>query len=312
MEDVRQMNMNMVQAKYEAVFPFDILMKETVSKDIVMKWEGLGQAVIHAPELIDSKKLKEGRYRSRLLADVTLDVDTKPADLSFDRFFGEKCIEALIAVLIEMWHHTKALTLDPHLPPIFAHCDYYDSTGSPFVSPDTGRSSYEEQLPRGMVLSRNDWKTVGDNLATGKRRNLDETLLLDAMAMYAANRPELAIVLVAMACEHKVKYVCTRLAEKKGIPNEFWDMLVNKMRPPVRRYYEDIMVELGVSPIDSSLLKRLKQLFDHRNNIAHFGTIRGYASAPITPEELFSLADLDIRTGQQFLRWLDLQETTLK
>jgi hypothetical protein len=301
----------MVQAKYEVICPFDILMIETVSKDIMLKWEGLGEAVIHAPELLDPNKLKEGSYRSKLFVDVTLDTGAKPAEVELDVFFVEKCTEALVHFLLEIWHYSRQATIDPFIHPVYISCRYYDLIGSPFVNPDTGESSYVRQYPRGIVLDKQDWDAIINNLATGKVRDLAEWTLLQSKSLKQNNRFEIAILVAAIACEYKVKSVCTRLAEKKGVPNEFWDMLVDKMRPPVWRYYEDIVVALGMSPMSKSLSEKLKQLFSHRNKIAHLGTITGYSDKPLTGKEIQALAEEDIQTAEQFVRWLDTQEIAI-
>jgi hypothetical protein len=305
------MNTKMVEAKYEVIFLFDIMLGEKVSKDISVKWEGLGEAVIHAPELLDPKKLKEGSYRSKLLVDVTLDTDARPAEVELDVFFVEKCTQALVLFLFEAWHYSSTPAVDPFIHPIYISCQYYDLTGSAFVNPDTGKSSYERQYPRGIILDRQDWDAIINNLATGKVRDLAERILLEARCLEYTNRFEIAILVAAMACEYKVKSVCTRLARKKGVPNEFWDMLVDKIRPPVWRYYEDIIVVLGMSPMSKSLSEKLKQLFSHRNKIAHFGTIRGYSDKQLTGKEIQALAGEDIQTAEQFVSWLDSQEVAI-
>jgi hypothetical protein len=81
------MKNNMVTAQYTAIFSYDILMQEKVSEAISLHWEGLGEAVIIAPELIDINKLKEGHYGSRQRIDVTLDISKKPDATGLDTFW---------------------------------------------------------------------------------------------------------------------------------------------------------------------------------------------------------------------------------
>ncbi len=49
------MNVNIITAKYEVEYPYSILMQEAVTENLHFEWNGLGEAVIHAPELVDSK-----------------------------------------------------------------------------------------------------------------------------------------------------------------------------------------------------------------------------------------------------------------
>jgi hypothetical protein len=312
--DENKMSVNLITAKCEAIFPYDILMGEKVSGALSYEMRELGEVVIHAPELADINKLKEGHYGSRLRIDVTLDINKKSAELPLDRFFTEKCLSVLSAFLIEVWSYTKAPEIDPHLRPIFFKCRYYDSTGSPYINPDTGQSSYEKQLPRGLVLSKDTWDEVAANLLAGKRRDLAEIALLNARCMQDLNRPEIAILLAAITCEYKVKHTCDLLAKKKKVPVKVWNAVVDKLRPTFREYQE-IMRSLGITSMRSSsdpkikaLPHRLDELFKHRNQIAHRGSIQGYKGKQFAAKQVFSLAKADIETAEQFVSWLDMQQ----
>jgi hypothetical protein len=313
-----KMNANMVTAKYEVMYPFDIVLEEKVSEAIAYTWKGLGEGVIYAPELIDIKKLKEVHYGSRLRLDVTLDINKKPAELKLDTFFAEKGIEALTRFLIEVWFYTKKPDIDPHIHPTFIACKYYDSTGSLFINPDTGQTSYEAPLPRGVVLSKDGWNVVATNLLADKRTGLDEALLLEATCMKYMNRPQIGIILAAIACEYKVKHVCDILAKKKKVPEKLWNAVVEKLRPRFKEYQE-IMRSLGITLMSSSsdpkikaLPSRLGDLFQHRNWIVHRGSIQGYKGKEFTANEVFLLAEHGIETAEQFVGWLDSQEALVK
>jgi len=314
----KKMNANMVTAKYEAIFPFDILMEERVSEDLSYEWKGLGEAVLYTPELVDIKKLKEGHYGSRLRIDVTLDINKKPAEFKLDRFFAEKCIELLSSFLLEVWFHTEAPDIDPHLHPIFITCKYYDSTGSLFINPDTGQSGYEAPFPRGVVLNKDGWKAVATNLLASKRRDLAKVLLLNAKRMKYVNHPEIAVLLATIACEYKVRYVCDLLAKKKKVPEKLWNTVAQKLRPRFTEY-QQIMMSLGIASVKSSsdpkiraLANTLEDLFGHRNMIAHRGSIQGYKGKQFTANEFFAIAEADIEVAKQFVSWLDLQVASVK
>jgi hypothetical protein len=218
---------------------------------------------------------------------------------------------------LEVWFYTGAPEIDPHLNPIFISCKYYDPTGSPYINPETGKSSYESQIPRGIVLNKDGWKTVVTNLLKGKKRNFDEIALLNARCMQNINRHEIAILLAAIACEYKAKYLCDLLIKKKKVPVQVWNVVVDKLRPRFIEYQE-IMRNLGISSMRSSsdpkikaLPRRLENLFQHRNQIAHRGSIQGYKGKRFTGTQVLDLAKVDIETAEQFVTWLDLQKVAV-
>ena len=311
------MQANMVTAEYDAIFPYDVLMNEAVTEAITYEWPGLGKALIYAPELVDIKKLREGHYGSKQRIDVTLDIKQIPTTSKLDSFFAEKCITVLSSFLLEVWFHTKAPQVDPLLQPIYITCKYYDSTGSPYINPDTGKSSYEAQLPRGVILSKTSWNEIAANLSSGKPRDWAETVLLSARSMRYVNRPEMAILLSAIACEYKVKHLCDLLAKRSKVPQNLWHT-IEKLHLRFTEY-QDIMRSLGIASMKRSpdnkiraLPKRLETLLGHRNIIAHRGTIQGYKGKIYDSKEFFSLTDADIETAEQFVSLLDVQQAAIK
>ncbi len=202
-------------------------------------------------------------------------------NLKLDQFFFEKCAEALGSFLSEVWLTSKKPEdIDIHL--VYIACKYFDSTGAQFVNPDTGKSSYEQVIPRGLVLSKDDWKEIADNLAAGKLRDLNQILLLNAKCMLYENRPEIAILLAAIICEYKTKYICDILANKNKVPKKLWNTMVEKLRLSYSEY-QAIMNSLGITSTKTScdpkikaLPGKLQNLFEHRNRIVHVGSIQGY------------------------------------
>ena len=311
--------MNNVTAKYEIVFPFEIMLSEKSDNLLEFHYEDIGKVVIHPPDLIEGRTSVKGRYDAGVFIDVTLDINKKPAIDNFDLWFFSKCAEVMPSYITTVWLHSKLTGIDPYVQPLYIKCQYFDDLDKAFPNPETKLSTYEKSLPQGLVLSKDEWINVGDSMIANEQINLGEVLILNAKMMLSQNRFDIAIIFAAIACEYKVKAVSTNIARKKGIQTELWDVIVQKLRPRVSQYYDDIMPCLGIMPLKSSadvaikaLPGKLEDLFQDRNKIAHFGTSAGYKGETKSGLDMKSLANEHVQTADQFITYLSTQEALAK
>lgn len=306
------MSTTMITGKFEAIFPFDLMLKGQVSNSIRLNWPGLGHAELLPPDNVEDRSLECGQYGSKMRMIVSLDIGKKPAELKIDQFFIHKFIDLSFTFLTESWIHTRMPEIDPYVGPKYIKVEYFNEQGTPFTNPETGKNYHEEHIPRGVILEVTDWDEITDNLVNNKIRDLGEHFLLNAKYMKYVRRYDFSIILCAIACEYKVKLCCDTLISKKRFNRGLWSTLTKSARPGpgVMEYYNKIITQLsGSSPKNSTdaqikeLPKRLQTLFKDRNRIMHTGML--FKGLNITPNQVNQKVDEHIETTELALRWLN-------
>lgn len=311
--------MTNITAKYEIVFPFEIMLSEESDRLLEFSYQSIGKVIIHPPDLINNRSSVKGRFGASVHIDVVLDIDKKPINDDFDLWFFSKCAEIMTHYVATVWLHSKLTGIDPYVQPIYIKCQYLDDQGNAFINPVTNQSLYEKSIPQGLVLSKDEWINVGNSLISNEQIDLGEVLILNAKMMLSQNRFDMAIIVAAIACEYKVKASSTNIAMKKGVPKELWDVIVEKLKPRASQYFDDIMPSLGINPLKNStdpnikkLPSKLEALFSDRNKIVHFGTSAGYKGTTKSGLDMQSLATEHVQTAEQFIMYISSQEALIK
>ncbi len=309
------MSKNMVTAKFEVVFPFDIALEETEARQITVVDKSGAVAVIHPPEKADVNKLQKGRLGSSLFIDITRDIDTRKPGEDFMGFFLMPMYMTLYKFRDELLHTCEITWFDCQASPIYTKCNYCDSSGAPVFDPETGKSYFELSQPNGVVINSSEWEQISKNTAEWESayRGESVTMLLEAKYLQHTERNDLSIMLAAIVCEYEVKQACTELALLRGIKKEFWDALVEKIHPRVLQYFDSIIVSLGAHSLENSrdkklrqLHSRLRELFRDRNRIVHFGNVGGYNKI-LDLYETTQIARRHIDTAEEVIKWLQTE-----
>lgn len=299
--------------KIEAIYPYDISLNEGVETAIKCSGPQGSQAIIYPPEKRENINIQNGRYLSKMRMDVTLDIDKKPVDKKLDQFFIQVFVEAAHTFLEETWLHTKLPNIDPYIPPQYVRIEYFQEDGSPFTNPETGNNYCEENHPPGIVLEKSDWEDICNNLSIGKRRDISEEWLCNARNMKYERRWDVAILLCAIACEYKVKRLCSLIMKRGEVPEELWETIVFDIRPRVMTYYEKILPRISSNSIKlpNDLKRRLNKLFTDRNKIVHTGLITTIMGNQPSADKIIRITDKHIQTTQKVIDWIDSQIANL-
>lgn len=308
--------MNRITAKLSVEMPFELLMKEEVKRPIVDLRAPGREVKLYPPPKIEKEQLKQGRFGANIRLDVTLDIDEKPPKQAFDQYFIEHGLEVLCDFMVALWLQTGSEDLDPLTPPLYLRCEYYDAKADPFKNPDTGLTYFEYHGPRGAVIGEAEWEQLATNLQRRTAYSFSRYYILKSKKALRGNSFPEAVLLAALACEVSVKEAATRLAQQRGLPEEFWRTVVEDIRPHVMTYFDDILQALGADSLEypkrdkkttKALRKNLLDLFKYRNTIAHLGRIEGLERRWMTADEQRSLADRLIKTGEEAVSWAEHQ-----
>jgi len=308
--------MNPITAKFNIQMQFEILMEEEEDRPIVDLRVAGREVKLYPPPKIEKGKLERGRFGSSIRLDITLDIDRKPPTVKFGDFFIECGLEWLANFLVALWFQTGSADLDPLAPPLYARCDYYDDKGNLFKNPDTGLTYFEYHGPLGAVISKAGWEQLSTNLQQGTAYSFSRYYILKSKKALRSNSFPEAILLAALACEVSIKEAATKLAQKRGLPEEFWRTVIEDIRPHLITYFDDILPALGAESLEHpkkerkttrALRKNLLDLFRYRNRVAHLGRIEGFERKWMTADEQRSLADHLIKIAEEAISWAERQ-----
>lgn len=308
--------MNLVTAKFDIQMPFEILIEEEENRPILDLRVPGRKAKLYPPSKIEKGQLERGSFGATIRLDITLDIDKKPPAQQFDQYFVEDGLKTLSDFLVALWFQTGSEDLDPLAPPLYLKCAYYDNKGNPFKNPDTGLTYFEYHGPRGTVISKAGWEQLVTNLQQRTAYSFSRYYILKSKKAFRDNSFPEAILLAALACEVSVKEATTRLAQERGLPEEFWRTVVEDIRPSVMTYFDDILPALGADSLehpkknkkDCKVLRSgLFELFRYRNKIAHLGRIEGFERRWMTADEQRSLAEHLTKIAEEGISWAEHQ-----